>query len=290
MQFQIPTTLPLSQQQVRYGEFTNHHLMCLLKYLNINDNNVIAQVFDDLISELTQHNASNMFALDKFVLLLDMRSVFWNNHIEFHSKSRNRVKMAVSSIIENVRKSVDVAKLFHDIHINDLIITMSLPRKFVVTHDDLIHQCVHKITDGAQIFRYSKFSEQQQTTFIESLPAEVYNTISNTITNFQQHLDQGCLIQENSNVGIERYPMDVTGMTMFELLKSLFTDDLLGLYELQYNLTTKLHVSHDQFMKMTPNETKIYINFHNRDIKRQQESQNTDNHSTPVGGFPGGKH
>ncbi len=165
-----------------------------------------------------------------------------------------------------------------------------MPKKFVVVSDDIIHQTIHSIDDGEDVHNYVEFTSVQQQQFIESLPADVYMKMSDVITDFQHHLNGGCLIQENTNMGIERYPMDVTGVHLFELLKSMFTDDLLGLYELQYNLTTKMHVSYEQFMQLTPNETKIYINFHNRDIKRQQESHNSTTHSSPAGGLPGGSH
>ena len=259
MKFQIPITLPLSQQQVCYSEMTNHHLMCLLKYMTINDNNIIAMMFDDLITELTQLDAHNMFAVDKFVLLMDMRSIFWNNQIEFQPKSRNRVRMTISSIIDNLRNTIDVDKLTSVVCCDNIKITMSMPRKFVVNTDDIIHQTIHSIDDSEDVHNYALFSAQQQQQFIESLPADVYVRMTQELNKFQQHLDQGCLIQENINMGIERYPVDVTGVHLFELLKSMFADDLLGLYELQYNLTTKMHVSHQQFMQMTPNETKIYI-------------------------------
>ena len=56
-------------------------------------------------------------------------------------------------------------------------------------------------------------------------------------------------------------------------LKNIFTDDLYNYYELQYNLSNKMSVSYDHFMKMSPNECKLFINFYNKEMKKQEEAQ-----------------
>jgi hypothetical protein len=61
--------------------------------------------------------------------------------------------------------------------------------------------------------------------------------------------------------------------SLIEFLKTIYSDNLMHFYELQFNLITKMNVSYEHFMSMTFNEARMYIAMQNAENKKQEEEQ-----------------
>ena len=143
-------------------------------------------------------------------------------------------------------------------------------------------ELIDKIKIGDELINFYDLTDLEKDSIIGSIPANladellkfinIYNNISNTIS----------IITENSKYGIEGIPLRVFDNTLLYFIRSIYNDDLLNFYELQYNLIHKMHISHQHFLEMTPNECKIHINFYNLDMKKQEEAQSKSNSATSV--------
>ena len=277
MQFKIPFDLPASKQRVRYAEFNNLQHFNVIKYMSTNDDNIIESMFDEIIHNLTGEDAAKMFAVDKFCLLLDIRSVALGDKIEFKTNTQVKAAFNLSGILNTIRQAIEPITLCHDVHVGDLILTTAVPRRMQTSNvDDLVHNSIYTIRDHHDVYYFDDMSSAEQQTLLSSLPADVLNAVIANINTNQLAIKDTYLIRENSNIGIDALQFGLYDNSLFAFLKSIYSDDLMGFYELQYSLITKLHISYDHFMRMTPNECRVFINIHNKEMKKQEDAQKSN--------------
>jgi hypothetical protein len=123
-------------------------------------------------------------------------------------------------------------------------------------------------------------TDSEKESIISNLPADISEYILNFIT-LNKEINKINIITGNLKYGIENVPLNFLDKTMFYFLKSILSQDLINFYELEYNLIYKLNINYEHFLKMTPNECKIFINFYNKDKKKEEEAQNKSNFSMP---------
>ena len=274
MRFKIPFDLPASKRQVKYVEFNNSHHFNVIKYMSTNDDGVIENMFNEVIQDLTGEDATKMFAIDKFCLLLDIRSVALGDKIEFKTNIQAKAAFNISSVLNSIRSVIEPATLDHEIRVGDIAITTSVPRRLQTSNvDDLVHNSIYSIRDNNDVYYFDDMSNKEQQALMSSLPAEVLNDIIDCINKNQSIIKDTYIIRENADIGIDAIPFGLYDNSLFVFLKSIYAEDLMGFYELQYSLITKLHISYDHFMQMTPNECRVFINIHNKEMKKQEEAQ-----------------
>ena len=274
MRFKIPFDLPASKRQVKYAEFSNSHHFNVIKYMSTNDDVVIENTFNEVIYDLTGEDATKMFAVDKFCLLLDVRSVALGDKIEFKTNTQAKAAFNLSGILNTVRKVIEPATLCHDVQVGDVVLTTSVPRRMRTTNvDDLVHNSIYTIRDQQDVYYFDDMSHAEQQALMSSLPAEVLNDIIKCINTNQNIIKDTYLVRENAEIGVDAMPFGLYDNSLFAFLKSIYSEDLMSFYELQYSLITKLHISYDHFMQMTPNECRVFINIHNKEMKKQEEAQ-----------------
>ena len=284
MQFKIPFDLPVAKKRAHYTEFNNLHHFNVIKYMSTNDDDIIENMFDDVVNDLTSEDASKMFAIDKFCLLLDIRSVALGDKIEFKTNTQAKASFNLSTILNHIRAIIEPAQFSHDVHVGDVILKTSIPRKLQTSNvDDLVHNSIYTIQDGNSVYYFDDMSLVEQQALLASLPADVLNRVLENISKSQEVIKDTFLIKENTNIGIEAFPFGLYDNSLFAFLKSIYSEDLMGFYELQYSLITKLHISYDHFMQMTPNECRVFINIHNKEMKKQEDAQKSND---PKSRFP----
>lgn len=285
MRFKIPFDLPVAKQRVHYAEFTNQHYFSILKCIATGIDEVVCDMFDAVIEDLTSHRACHMFALDKFCLLLDIRSIALGDKIEFITNTQAKASLKLGNIINMLTNSIESIEFSHTINIDDINIITHVPRKLKFNDiDDVISSCIHSIRDHNDTYMFDEMSKIEQQMLMGSLPAEVTNRILDHIKINKSSLNNISIIKENTQLGINAYALDVYDNSLFGFLKSIYTDELMSFYELQFNLLSKLHISNEHFMTMTPSGSKIFINLYNKEAKKQQQEESK--HNNPVGGFP----
>jgi hypothetical protein len=277
MRFKIPFDLPASKRRVCYTEFNNSHHFNVIKYMSTNDDAVIENMFDDVVHDLTGEDATRMFAVDKFCLLLDIRSVALGDKIEFKTNTQTKASFNLSGVLNNIRNIIEPTQLSHDVQVGDVVLTTCIPRRLQTTNvDDLVHNSIYTIRDRNDVYYFDDMTSAEQQALLASLPADVLNNVLTNINKNQEVVKDTYLLRENVNIGIESMSFGLYDNSLFAFLKSIYSEDLMGFYELQYSLITKLHVSYDHFMKMTPNECRVFINIHNKEMKKQEDAQKSN--------------
>lgn len=274
--FRISYTLPVAGDVVKYKHFTNAHFFDVMRYVASNIDDDIIECFDVIIQELTNTSPSNMINVDKFCLLADIRSMFLGDQMELSTNKGASIKIKLSTMLNTLSKSLSALTFKTVVKCGDVHVTLSLPGSMHITNDDqLITQTIQRVCHNGQEYDFVEFSSHEQETFINSLPVEIMLQIHEYLKLNSKKLP---LIVDDPTIGVQGVDITPYDGSMLQILKTLYTEDMMNFYEMQFSLITKMNVSYDHYMSMTPSESRIYVNLYNKDIKRQEEAANKQSH------------
>lgn len=288
--FTTASTLPVSQRVVHYGDYTNAIMFDVIRCLTNSDPHQISKCFDQVIRQMVDDDVMEMCSVDKFYLLMDIRSMYLGDQLEIQTPDNKKVKLKISTMLNNLSKQLSDITTRNTIEVGEISIDVGIPCSMLVDDTEkLIEQSILQVHHHDTIMDFNKFTPSEREMFINSLPAETLHSITRHIQHIQNLTSEMYLMPSNESIGLQGIKIGVYDNTMMEVLRSLFNEDLMHFYEMQFNLITKMRVTYDHFMKMTPSESKIYVNLYNKDIKKQEEAMNKQNqNSHPVGRGIGG--
>lgn len=281
--------LPILKKEIRYESLINYHYFNILKFITNNDDEGLNFYFENIIkNSITEPNYySELTNLEKFLILLDMRSTSVGDNLQLNGSNSAKIDISLNAIknsILNKFKDIELSKIVSD---NNFKFYLSIPKNFFVEDiDQLYKEIIDKIEVNDEVLHYFSLTDQEKEDIINCIPATVSGDMLNYIRDTQEIVKSINIITGNSKFGLETIILSVFDKTMFYFLKSIFTDDLYNYYDLQYNLSNKMNVSYDHFMKMSPNECKLFINFYNKDISKQEEAQSKQQGSYPKPTMP----
>ena len=285
--FYIKQYLPTLQQTVSYKELTNAHYFDLLKYINNSDDRGIADCFNQIIESHTKEPQS-FNCLERFLILFDIRSICIGDSVELQLKSGTTAKLSIFSIIENIKQRIENVNFTKQCVVDDIILNLNIPRDFIVDkNDDIYESIIESIVFDNKTYLVDHLTIKEKGDFYKSLPASVFFEIISYIKEITEQLNGINLISKNVQLEIDELPLAIFDNTLFTMLKLLYKDDLMNFYEQQYSFIRKMQFTQEHFMQMTPNESRLFINLFNKDLKSQEDAQNKNNSGSYSGPLPG---
>lgn len=276
MQFSSKLFLPVLKEEIRYLNLNNHNYLDILKFITNNDDEGLIDYFDNILQEkiLDKNLVSKLSVIEKFLILLDLRSILLGDKLQLINKENINIDLSISSIRDNLIKNINNIELIKYIDYNNIQLCLSTPKSFDVENIDKIYkEIIDKIKIDEEIIDFYLLTEEEKDVIINNLPANLAQELLEYIE-FCQDISQNIdIIKGNDRIGLDSVPLRFFDKTLFYFLKNTFGNDLMGFYELQFNMMSKLNVSSDNFMKMSPAECKIFIQFYNQDMKRQEDAQ-----------------
>lgn len=284
--FYINQKLPFAGN-VSYREITNAQFFDLLKYINNDDDRGVADYFDSLISSNLE-SPQLLTNLEKFLILLDIRSVCIGDHVDIKVVEGSTARLSLLHIIESIKSSITDIQFSTSISIGEVVLNLKLPSKlYTEPSSEIYEDVIESVTTDSNTHRLNSFTIDEKQEFFKSLPSSVYIEVASFVKNIHIKLSECSVIHGNANLGINRVPLSVFDNTMYAILKMLYKEDLMNFYELQYSIIKRLQFSYDHFMQMTPNESKLFINLYHRDVQAQEnaQKQNSNSFNGPVPAF-----
>lgn len=284
--FYIKQFLPTLQQTVSYKELTNASYFSLLKYINNSDDRGIAECFNQIIDTHIK-NPQTFNCLERFLILFDLRSICIGDSVELKLKTGATAKLSIFSMLENIKKHILPINFTKKYKINDLTLNLTIPRDFMIDKDDDVYEnIIESVVDGNQTYFIDNFTLKEKAEFYKSLPANAFSVIISFIKELTDQLNGISIISKNSLLEIDELPLAIFDNTLFTMLKLLYKDDLMNFYEQQYSFIRKMQFTQEHFMQMTPNESRLFINLFNKDIKAQEDAQSKNNNGGQSGPMP----
>jgi hypothetical protein len=277
LEFTSKLYLPIIKQNIRVRGINNSHYFDLLKFITNNDDEGLNDFFENLILDLLVDKSiyNDLTNLEKFLILLDLRSISVGDSLQVTGSNSSKIDLSLISIKNAIQNKADKLDLVKCLKCgNNYNVFLSLPKIFLIDDIDKMYtEIIDRIEINDEILKFFNLTNNEKDLIINNIPATISGNILSFIKNVQNSVGEINIITGNEKFGLETIKLSVFDRTMFMFLKNIFTDDLYNYYELQYNLSNKMNVSYDHFMKMSPNECKLFINFYNKEMKKQEEAQ-----------------
>jgi hypothetical protein len=275
--------LPVINKEIRYCNITNKHHLELLKFVKSNDDSGLYEYLEWVLSDILKdkEDYNKLTSVEKFLILLDLRGKSVGDMLQLNTNNNIKIDYSITGIINNVINGINKLNLKKKIEFDNFSVELSIPKKLILDNiDDIYKEIINTIIIDDKIVNFSCLTEEEKDSIISVLPAEISSEIYNFF-NLNEDFNKIYLIAGKNNIGLDPISLNLYDKSMFYFIKTIFTDDLMNFYEMQYNVITKINVSYQQFCEMTPNECKIYINLYNRDMKKQEEANKTSMPSIP---------
>ena len=285
MKFNNKIFLPIIKKFVRVEPLANRHYFELSKFITNNDDEGISNYLDYVIDDilLEKELSKDLCNIDKFVTILTSKIISSGSKISIVGSNSVKTEFSLNGIINNIVKNLKDFDYEKIITTENLEITISLPKNLLISDIDQIYkEIINKIKINEESILFNSLTENEKVDIMNNIPISCTGDILEYISKTQETFKNISIIQENAKMGMQGVPFNAFDNTLFMFIKSLFGENLKNYYELQYILYTKLNMSLDHYMSITPNDCKIFINLYNEDMKKQQDEQQ----KSASGGMP----
>jgi hypothetical protein len=237
----------------------------LVKVITNDNNNLIAEAFEDIIKNHCIEDVSNCTFLDKLLILLTIRSICISPVLELAitcpvTEQPFDCSIDVSSIIssiEGIQQCQDKKTYFNTLH---------------VTYRPPVDLFITKNIEALETVVYALEKD--------NLPAAVLKDARNFIKDLSSKLDNIELLTIKSPYTSNTPPITLTANvfnnSVIEFLKILYKRDLMSVYRHEYFLSTNLNINHTALMSITPAEASLYTNLFNEEQREKEKNRKSD--------------
>ena len=267
--------LPNLKKTIKIKEINNFYYIDILKFIQNNNINDLLLFLDQVIADNCDADINTLSNLDKFCILLEMRSISIGNTIEFYVENTH-IKYNLFDICKNIQ---DLKLEDENIVIGDLNFRLGMPQKFITdSEDNVIEKCILQIND----LNLKSLPETDLNDLIKMIPASLYNDIKQFVIKNTEYIESKNIFNIDVVDTFKDFKINPFNNSLIEFLKTIYNDNLMNFYELQFNLITKMNISYDHFMSMTFNEARMYVVMQNKEIKKQEEAQKKSQGNLPL--------
>lgn len=289
MIFNTKLHLPLLNQEIRYSTLKNELYIELLKFITNNDDDGVANYFDFILSVCVndQKMVKRLSNVEKFLILMDIRSISLGDSLEFLIENKE-IKYNIVFIKNNILKQLkNILDLNNKFTYDQIGIEFGLPSSLKIDSlDSIYREVIKKIEIDGHVENFYDLDTISKDKIESMLPAKFTDDLFNYINETKKSIKELNIITGKEKLGVDTIPLNFYDNTMYMFLKTIYGSNLLNMYELEYNMTCKLGLSYERFIKMTPNECKLFINFYNRDKKQEEEQSKASNPNISIPKHP----
>jgi hypothetical protein len=276
MEFNSKLYLPTLDKIINVKSIKNFQFFNLIKVIH-NDNNLcIEECFNNLIDYLIDDESiiSNINILEKFLILLESRINSIGDSLTTSSQTTEAtVNIPLYTMRDRIIDNIKTFKFKRNLELDKLNVNINLPKKLLLDDiDDIYRHVIDEITVDGSSYKVSNLSKEELDLILQNLPATISSGILDYIQDLADLSRKINIFDGNDKLGIQKIPMGFLDNTIFFFLKNIFSEELGNFYELMYSMIKKLNFDYDSFMNVSPNECKIFINFYNLDIKREDDA------------------
>ena len=227
-------------------EVSFYETKLLLKKINNAD---IEQVFDNLLSVCVKNK--NLNVLEKIILLFYIRGFIFGNEVTF-KKDSSDIAVNLLDVVDNFLNE----KTILNIKINNLNYDFSYVNNFKSFENKLLF-----IENS--LLSVNGINVQNVEDKLKYLPAininEIYDKIFNYFYSF--------------NYELEILDYDIKINNILDFLKSIYTCELMDLYEIEYKLRRLLNFNSEDLKDNSLPECRILLNLYVKDSKESEVEQ-----------------
>lgn len=285
MEFYSKLYLPTLDKIINVKSIKNFQFFNLIKTIHSGSDLCIVECFDNLLEYLIDDKSilKRINILEKFLILVESRIHSIGDNLTTASESGEAtINIPLYSMKDKIIESIKNFQFTKNLTSTNLIVVINLPKKLLLNDiDDIYRNIIDEIYIDNILYKVENLSDEELDSILENLPANIAAGILNFIQELAELSRKLNIFEGNQKLGIQKIPMGLLDNTLYYFLKNIFSEELGSFYELMYSMIKKLNFDYNSFMNATPNECKIFINYYNSDIKREDEANRSNMSSLP---------
>lgn len=271
-EFKVKISLP-SGKSIRLAELKNKDYQIILKYGENSDLEGLNDFFNSLID--SEYQALDI--IDKFYILLTLRMIFIEPDLSFTDDSGHVIRFNISNILEKIDHfQNDFERV---INIQNFTIELGLPNLIYFKDiNDIYISTIKSIKLNNNTLNFSILSLEQKEEVLSYIPNILFKHINNYISQISKQLQSFVLIEQNASFNISEINTDIISNEFMSFILSIFTTGLKSFFDTMYTFITKLNIDGSTFLNLTPLDSRVLLNIHNKNIDDQNKALQNKNH------------
>ena len=274
---------------VQFHELKVKHFKSILKCLIGDDLDYITvfSTIDNVLASLTDTHLESIKKInfiDYFLLLLNIRSLCIGNSILAETTDNKALKLDinVNKLISNIQE-IRYNDILKSATINNITISYKLPCIIDIINIDfdntesIYKACIDKIVINNNTLSVSNTDISFLKTFFNKLPAKVTTAINQRIQETLTTFNNVNLIKHLKDLDGKQLIFNFNIKNLIVLVKLLFGEDLLSLYDNIFNLAKTANITPLYIENITPGEYYLFVKKLEALNKPQQPQADYDN-------------
>lgn len=270
-----------NSKSVECRELTNKLYVPFVKSIMNNEHIIISNFIDKIIEHtvIDTNRIKELNCIDKFLILLDLRSISINNNITINTgKLFNNTTVEIDKLCAHILESLPL--ITEQFIIDDSItLEINIPKDISYEFTNIANT-VRSIQIDKDLIQMNQVTSKVRESILNFIPAKLFDQVTKFIDITTKSMEHINIINGDDKLGIGKVEFNIFNNTLFEFIKAIYNEDLLNLYKMQYILMSKLNFDNDTYLNLTPNESQIHLNFYNEELKQQQDEYDKTNKDT----------
>jgi hypothetical protein len=267
--FSVEIILP-SGKKKRIKELKNREYLNIIKYCENRDYKGLSIYFDDLYID------DDLDIFDRFYLLIYARMLFVNENLTFTTREQRDVDVSLANILEKLEQNYKdlESRITH----KNIIVDLGLPNcTYFDTIDSIFMNIIKVIHINGKTLDFTSLTESEKQTVLSTLPSTIFPELKKYLDSVSSNIFDVVLLEGNESFGISEIKLNIIGNGVMRFLLNIYNNDLSSYYELMYAFYQHITKGSDVFFDITPVESKILLNIHNKTIKKENEELQKQN-------------
>lgn len=270
-------------------QFTNKHLIYILKCLNSKNNQQITSCYNNVVSDLISTNDDNLSYIDKFLILLQSRINYINSYIEITNKAGTKsainLKLILTSILTNFNTFEVLNRKNKTIVVRDdnIIVGCTLPA--FLSYSYTLYDYIYYVQVGDNKIFIKNVTGAQLDELLQLIPTKLIIDIKRKLNKLNYLSNQFKLFEYMHTKDEKRkFYSTLLSKDLCDFLSLLFSDSVTNFYNLMHSCMVNLNLQPTEFLGLTPEDIKILIKTHNI-MQEKNNQQNKQKNQQPQPGL-----
>jgi hypothetical protein len=261
--FTVEVTLP-SSKKCRIDELKNRDYINIIKFCENGDLEGLNALFEELYLD------KDLNIYDRFYILIYIRMLFVGESLTFITNDGRNVDISLDTVLEKLNSNFKY--LDTEVVIDNLKIGLSIPNcTYFYSVDDLLTSVIKFVNINNKQINFCDITSEEKDQILSKLPASTFNHINTFLESISRELLDMTIVSKNEQVGIEEISVSIVGNGVMQFILNIYKVDIKSYYELMYAFFQKILPGADTFYDLSPIETKIFLNIHNKRISDENE-------------------
>tara|TARA_R100000951_G_scaffold97659_1_gene87334 strand:- start:1756 stop:2577 length:822 start_codon:yes stop_codon:yes gene_type:complete len=262
--FNVEVVLPSGKSR-RINELNNKQYLVIIKFCENKDFFGLSEYFNTIFLD------DDLDIIDRFYLLVYARMIFIEENLTFTTKEQRNVDVSLNIVLEKL-ESISYSIFDKTINYDNIDIKLGIPTALYFKDiDDLYTNIIKEIIFDKEAIDFVSLNTEERSSILNKLPVKLFEGLQQYLMDLSSKAFNITLIGENKRLNIQEIKLNLISNGVIEFVSAIFSIDLRSYYDLMYAFYNKILNGSDIFSTMSPMETKIMLNIHNKHIKSQNE-------------------